>query len=77
MRARSYLAILGLMLAPVLVDGRIGGHWRLDRPARSRSLTVWSFAGSRRLRRAEVDDAAAVLATALDISISETTLVRL
>jgi hypothetical protein len=67
----------GLMLAPVLVDGRIGGHWRLDRPARSRSLTVWSFAGSRRLRRAEVDDAAAVLATALDISISETTLVRL
>jgi hypothetical protein len=67
----------GLMLAPVLVDGRIGGHWRLDGAARSRSLTVSSFPGSRRLRRTEVDDAVASLATALDLTVTGVTTTRL
>jgi hypothetical protein len=67
----------GLMLAPVLVDGRIGGHWRLDGKARTRSLTVSSFLGSRRLRRAEIDDAVAALATALDLTIGDVTVARL
>ena len=52
----------GLMLAPVLVDGRIRGHWRSRAragPARSRSRR---FPGARRLRKAEVADAAAALA---------------
>jgi hypothetical protein len=67
----------GLMLAPVLVDGRIGGHWRLEGPARSRSLTVSSFPGSRRPRRAELDEAVAALASALDLSVSGVKTVRL
>jgi hypothetical protein len=65
------------MLAPVLVDGRIGGHWRLEGPARSRSLTVWSFPGSRRPRGAELDDAVAALASALDLTVTGVTTVRL
>ena len=67
----------GLMLAPVLVDGRIRGHWRLEGSGRSRTLAVSSYAGSRRLRRAEVDEAADALATALDVTISAVTTTRL
>jgi hypothetical protein len=66
----------GFMLAPVLVDGRIAGWWRLEGPSRSRTLTVTSFPGSRRLRRAEVDDAVAALATSLDISLAGVTVGR-
>jgi hypothetical protein len=67
----------GLMLAPVLVDGRIGGCWRLEGSGRARTLAVSSFPRSRRLRRAEVDDAAAALATALDLTLSRVTTARL
>ena len=67
----------GLMLAPVLVDGRIGGYWRLEGSGRARTLAVSSFPGSRRLRRAEVDDAAAALATALDVTLAGVTTARL
>jgi hypothetical protein len=63
----------GLMLAPLLIDGRIGGYWRLEGSGRSRALAVASFRGSRRPRKAEVDDAAAALATALDLSLSGVT----
>jgi hypothetical protein len=63
----------GFMLAPVLVDGRLGGHWRLDGSGPSRTLTVTSFRGSRRLRKAEVGEAAATLATVLDLSVSALT----
>jgi hypothetical protein len=66
----------GFMLAPVLVDGRIAGWWRLEGTSRSRTLTVTSFPGSRRLRRAEVDDAVAALATSLDISLAGVTVGR-
>jgi hypothetical protein len=67
----------GLMLAPVLIDGRIGGHWRLEGKARTRSLTVSSFPGSRRPRRAEVDDAVERLASALDLTVAAVTVTRL
>jgi hypothetical protein len=67
----------GLMLAPVLVDGRIGGHWRLQGTGRSRRLEIFSFRGSQRLRKAEIDDASAALGTALDVSIASVTSTRL
>jgi hypothetical protein len=67
----------GLMLAPVLVDGRIGGHWRLAGSGGTRTLTLSSFPGSRRLRRSEVDDAASALAVALDVGLAGVTTARL
>jgi hypothetical protein len=67
----------GLMLAPVLVDGRIGGHWRLDGSGRTRSLVVSSFPGSRRPRKAELTEPAEALSVALDLTIGSVTLARL
>ena len=45
----------GYMLAPVLVDGRIGGYWRIEGSGREKTLAVSSFAGSRKPRKAELD----------------------
>jgi hypothetical protein len=67
----------GFMLAPVLVDGRVGGHWHLDGSGRRRSLALLSFPGSRRLRKAEVDEAAATLTTALDVTFDGVAAARL
>lgn len=63
----------GLMLAPVLVDGRIGGHWRLEGSGRSRTLGISVFPGARRPRRAELDEPAASLAAALDVPVTSVT----
>ncbi len=67
----------GLMLAPVLVDGRIGGYWRLEGVGRARTLAVSSFPGSRRLRKAEVLEGADALALALDLPLAGLTTTRL
>jgi hypothetical protein len=66
----------GLMLAPVLVDGRVGGHWRIEGSGRSRELAISSFAGSRRPRRSELDEPVAALSTALDIDLVSVTVGR-
>jgi Winged helix DNA-binding domain len=63
----------GLMLAPVLVDGRIGGHWRLEGSGRQKSLAVSCFPGARRPRKAELDEPVAALSTALGATISSVT----
>jgi hypothetical protein len=67
----------GYMLAPLLVDGRIGGYWRIEGPGREKTLAVSSFAGSRRPRKAELDEPVAALSTALDVSITSVTLTRI
>jgi hypothetical protein len=67
----------GLMLAPVLVDGRIGGHWRLAGSGASRALAVACFPGSRRPRRAELDEAVGALSTALAVAVTSVTVDRL
>jgi hypothetical protein len=67
----------GLMLAPVLVDGRIGGYWRLEGTGRAKTLAVSSFPGSRRPRKAEVEQAAHALSLALDLPVAGVTLSRL
>lgn len=64
----------GLMLAPVLVDGRIGGHWRLAGSGASRSLLLTCFAGSRRPRVPELEEAVAALATALAVTVTSVTI---
>lgn len=66
----------GLVLPPLLVDGRISGFWRATGPTRRRRLEVGWFARTRRPRRAEIAEASAVLEAALDISVTEVTITR-
>jgi len=66
----------GYMLAPLLVDGRIGGYWRIEGSGRSKELAVTSFAGSRRPRKAELEEPAAALSTALDVSLGSVSVTR-
>jgi hypothetical protein len=66
----------GYMLAPVLVDGRIGGYWRIEGSGRERSVAVTSFAGSRRPRKTELDEPVASLSTVLDVRLGSVTVSR-
>ncbi len=66
----------GFMLAPLLVDGRIGGYWRIEGTGRSKAVAVSSFAGARKPRKAELDAPVAALSAALDISLSSVTVAR-
>ena len=66
----------GMVLPPLLVDGRITGYWRSTGSARRRPLEVVWFARTRRPRRAELDAPVAALEAALGISVTELTLTR-
>ena len=66
----------GLVLPPLLVDGRITGYWRATGTARRRPLEVVWFARTRRPRKAELDEPVAALEAALDISVTEVTVTR-
>lgn len=66
----------GLMLAPVLVDGLIGGYWRLEGSGASRVLALTCFAGSRRPRKAELEEPADALSVALAVTLSAVTVAR-
>ena len=66
----------GYMLAPVLVDGRIGGYWRIEGSGREKTLAVSPFAGSRKPRKAELDEPASALSTALDVRLGSVTVTR-
>jgi hypothetical protein len=66
----------GYMLAPLLVDGRVGGHWRIEGTGRERALTVACFAGSRRARRSELDEPVASISSALGVSVTSVTITR-
>ncbi len=66
----------GYMLAPTLVDGRIGGYWRIEGSGRGKTLAVTSFAGSRKPRKAELEEPVAALSTALDVSLGSVTVTR-
>lgn len=66
----------GLVLPPLLVDGRITGWWRATGSAMQRPLEVVWFAGTRRPRKAELDEPVAALEAALDITVTSTTITR-
>jgi hypothetical protein len=74
--ARLWNRSNGYMLAPLLVDGRVGGHWRIEGTGRNRTLVVSSFRGARRPRKAELDEPAAALSAALDVRLSAVTVGR-
>lgn len=66
----------GMVLPPLLVDGRITGYWRAAGSAKKRPLEVVWFAGTRKPRRGELEVAASTLEVALDISVTALTLTR-
>jgi hypothetical protein len=66
----------GMLLPPLLVDGRITGFWRAAGTSRRRALEVTWFARTRRPRRAELDEPVAALEAALDITVTEVSLTR-
>ena len=66
----------GLVLPPLLVDGRITGYWRATGSAKRRPMEVVWFAGTRRPRKAELEEPVAALETALGITVTELSLSR-
>lgn len=66
----------GMVLPPVLVDGRISGFWRATGSARRRPLEVVWFAGTRKPRKVELEAPVTALEAALDITITQVTLTR-
>lgn len=73
---RLWNASNGMLLPPLLVDGRITGCWRASGTARRRPLEVTWFARTRRPRRAELEAPVAALEAALGITVTEVTLTR-
>jgi hypothetical protein len=66
----------GMLLAPLLVDGRISGFWRAGGTARRRPLEVTWFARTRRPRKTELDEPTAALEAALGITVTGVTISR-
>ena len=66
----------GLLLAPLLVDGRITGFWRLSGSGRSRSMEVTWFARTRRPRKDELAEPVAAVEAALGVAVTGVTLTR-
>jgi hypothetical protein len=74
--ARLWTGANGLVLPPLLVDGRITGYWRAAGTARRRPLEVTWFARTRRPRKGELDEPVAALEAALGISVTDLTITR-
>lgn len=66
----------GLLLAPLLVDGRITGHWRAEGSGPRRRCVVTWFAGTRRPTRAEVEEQLERVATAYPLTWTGLEIVR-
>jgi hypothetical protein len=67
----------GYMLAPLLVDGRVAGYWRLEGKQRAKELAITCFAGSRRPRKSELEEPAAALSAALGVPLESVSVARL
>jgi hypothetical protein len=66
----------GMLLPPLLVDGRITGFWRAGGTSRRRPLEATWFAGTRRPRKAELHEPVAALEAALGIEVTDVSLTR-
>ncbi|WP_226347128.1 winged helix DNA-binding domain-containing protein [Agilicoccus flavus] len=66
----------GMILAPLLVDGRMTGWWRLPGSGSRRLLEVSWFARTRRPRKAEFDAPTAHLEAAYGVTVTDLTLTR-
>lgn len=63
----------GQLLAPVLVDDRLAGFWRLTGSGRSRRVSVTRFAGVRPIESGQLADAVAALELGLGLRVAAVT----
>jgi hypothetical protein len=73
---RLWIGANGMVLPPLLVDGRITGYWRATGSAKRRPLEVVWFAGTRKPRKAELEAPVAALEAGLGITVTEVTVTR-
>jgi len=66
----------GMLLAPLLCDGRLTGSWRLIGSGTRRSCEVAWFAGTRRPKKSELDGPLAALQAAYGITVTSVTISR-
>jgi hypothetical protein len=71
-----WLSANGTVKPPILVDGRMTGHWRAPGTARRRPLEATYFAGTRRPRTSELEEPVAALESALGIEITSVSITR-
>lgn len=73
---RLWIQENGMILAPLMVDGRLTGWWRLPGSGRRRQLEVAWFSRTRRPRKAEFDAPIASLQAAYGVSVTSFALSR-
>ncbi len=73
---RLWLRANGMLLAPILVDGRVSGYWRVPGPSRSRPCEVTYFTGTRRPAKTELVEPIAALEAAYGITVAKVAITR-
>jgi hypothetical protein len=71
-----WLSANGVVKPPLLVDGRMTGYWRAMGSSRKRPLEVSYFPGTRRPRKAELEQPVAALEAVLGITITSVSIAR-
>ena len=73
---RLWFQANGMLLAPLLLDGRLTGFWRVPGSGLSRPLEVTYFSGTRRPTKAELVAPVAALEAAYGITVTSLTVTR-
>ena len=68
--ARLWSMTNGMLLTPVLLDGRLTGHWRIPGSGRKRPCEVMWFAGTRRPTRSALEEPVAALEAAYGVTVT-------
>ncbi|WP_248580082.1 winged helix DNA-binding domain-containing protein [Nocardioides sp. InS609-2] len=66
----------GLLLAPLLVDGRLTGYWRLPGSGARRACAVAWFGGTRRPTKAELESPIAAVEAAYGVTVTSLSVTR-
>jgi Winged helix DNA-binding domain len=73
---RLWLQGNGLLLAPLLVDGRLSGHWRIPGSGTKRPCEVVWFSGTRRPTKSDLAEPLAAVEAAYGITVTDLTVTR-
>ncbi|WP_426242779.1 winged helix DNA-binding domain-containing protein [Nocardioides sp. LHG3406-4] len=66
----------GMLLAPLLVDGRLTGHWRIPGTGKRRECEVSWFGGTRRPSKGELAEPIAALESAYGVTVTSLSVTR-